>query len=80
MSDNAKTITFPNHQLHSSMGPGDPTPSRGFEDHVGQYPNQIETKRAGIGPRAFMAHGGPKADANIDRGPFSVRTKLTSKP
>lgn len=54
------------------------TPNQKFSTDYGSEPT--EAKRLGNGPRPFMAHSGPEAGkSGIDRGQFSVRTKLESK-
>lgn len=51
------------------------TPKRGFEPVVEQFANATEASRKGNGPRPFMGHGGPVADASgVDRGQFSSRS------
>lgn len=67
--------------LKTSEGRNDPAPTtgRGFDSHWDLWDNPTEAKRLGNGPRPFMSHG-PLSDAStIDRGQFSVRTRLDGR-
>lgn len=59
-----------------SPGPGsNARPNRGLEDHGNLFANPSEASRKGNGPRPFLGHSGPVADASgIDRGQFSSRS------
>ena len=57
-----------------TISPAQSPKNRGYEDD-GFSSNHKEASRKGNGPRPFMGHSGPVADASgIDRGSFSSRT------
>lgn len=66
--EDRKDIQYPAHTL------GDTT--RGFTDSApGLDSNPKEASRKGNGPRPFLGHSGPVADASgVDRGQFSARS------
>lgn len=72
MSTNSKDITYPGHPVTGAEISGRPT--RGLEPHSEQFANPSEASRKGNGPRPFLGHSGPVADASgVDRGQFSSR-------
>ena len=74
-----KDLKVPGETLEDSVTGSNtsaPTPSRGFEPHIGGYENPTRAKMvAGAGRQGFGREGrGPEAANGMDRGPFSART------